>query len=283
MGDVHIDEEEASFLVERFLEENAVADKAAEILRGAGPLVQMRVLERGSLGECRNPAGALISRVNKAAEEFGAPHRPIINPTREKGKGKGDGKDKGKGSYGGFAKGKGQDDWGSKSQDWGGGYDGYGHGKGDEGWYGLGREWDDVIMRKAEGKALAIVKGGLGKAYGSNNDWGTDSWDQGKGSADIYPPAKRMRIDTGKSGDGGKWAPAGKGKGGNGKVEPFLSENYDVSEKAANILREAPPDVQDVVIERGSLVGTQNPSGALISRVNQAATALGLKGEGKGA
>lgn len=69
------------------------------------------------------------------------------------------------------------------------------------------------------------------------------------------------------------------------EVEEFLSEHPDVAEKACDILRSAHPDVQQMVIARGTLNGTSNPSGALISRVNAAAGRLGLdsgKGEAKG-
>lgn len=52
-------------------------------------------------------------------------------------------------------------------------------------------------------------------------------------------------------------------------VEDFIKENK-LDDSAARSLREAGPDIQKQVLDRGSLVGTQNPSSACIVRIRDA-------------
>merc|ERR1712151_74316 len=52
-------------------------------------------------------------------------------------------------------------------------------------------------------------------------------------------------------------------------VEQFLLENI-VDDNVANDLRSCPPEVMQIVVSKGSLVGTNNPSGALIGRIKKA-------------
>uniref|UniRef100_A0A7S1F0D1 Uncharacterized protein n=1 Tax=Noctiluca scintillans TaxID=2966 RepID=A0A7S1F0D1_NOCSC len=52
-------------------------------------------------------------------------------------------------------------------------------------------------------------------------------------------------------------------------VEAFLNAN-NVDESAAASLRSSPPDIQRTVLARGDLVGTRNPSSALLSRIRDA-------------
>merc|ERR1712151_761186 len=99
-----------------------------------------------------------------------------------------------------------------------------------------------------------------------------DWWDWGFGKGPPEPDRWR-----------GKGTPnersSGKGQEPRRAVERFLESN-GITDKAAMILRDAPPEVQNLVLERGSLLECRNPSGALVGRVNAAADQLGLKGAG---
>merc|ERR1712217_695158 len=59
------------------------------------------------------------------------------------------------------------------------------------------------------------------------------------------------------------------GEGGGDDVEAFIQSN-PIDERAANALREESPAVQQKVLSRGSLQGTQNPSSALMCRIRDA-------------
>ncbi|CAK9076022.1 unnamed protein product [Durusdinium trenchii] len=56
--------------VERFIEENRLNERAAEALRGILPEVQMEVMSQGSLATCREPSAGCIGRIAKAQAAF---------------------------------------------------------------------------------------------------------------------------------------------------------------------------------------------------------------------
>eukprot|EP00927_Polykrikos_kofoidii_P028705 TRINITY_DN24990_c0_g1_i1.p1 TRINITY_DN24990_c0_g1~~TRINITY_DN24990_c0_g1_i1.p1 ORF type:complete len:1638 (-),score=319.69 TRINITY_DN24990_c0_g1_i1:93-5006(-) len=62
--------------IAEFLSANVVDDRAADALRDSVPYVQEWVLERGSLGNARNPSSVLLSRIRDATAEMPADIRP---------------------------------------------------------------------------------------------------------------------------------------------------------------------------------------------------------------
>eukprot|EP00401_Gymnodinium_catenatum_P043191 CAMPEP_0117471346 /NCGR_PEP_ID=MMETSP0784-20121206/7683_1 /TAXON_ID=39447 /ORGANISM="" /LENGTH=226 /DNA_ID=CAMNT_0005265461 /DNA_START=73 /DNA_END=750 /DNA_ORIENTATION=- len=176
--------------VERFLQDNPVVDKAAQILRSQAPEVQQLVLDRGSLAGTANPSGALISRVNAAAGKCGL-------------KGGCKGEPEGWGAPGcGAGKGKGCDwDW-SMDAPWAGGKGECGFPAwkggpfGDDGWAKGGGCWDGGFGCGAWagdfgwgcGPAEMPAKGGLKGAWPEGDWWG--------GGGKSEPLAKRPRIDS---------------------------------------------------------------------------------------
>eukprot|EP00930_Biecheleria_cincta_P039238 TRINITY_DN26997_c0_g1_i1.p1 TRINITY_DN26997_c0_g1~~TRINITY_DN26997_c0_g1_i1.p1 ORF type:complete len:772 (-),score=139.95 TRINITY_DN26997_c0_g1_i1:156-2471(-) len=105
-------------------------------------------------------------------------------------------------------------------------------------------------------------KAGLGNASAGK---GQESWKPERSSAYHQKPGQQDA-----------WKGAGKGEQefsqegcDEGEVEAFLAE-CDLDEKAAEALRSAAPNVQRVVIDRGSLSSARNPSGALMGRIRDA-------------
>lgn len=64
-------------------------------------------------------------------------------------------------------------------------------------------------------------------------------------------------------------SPGGAGPTGSAEIEDFIRDNR-LDESAARSLREANPEIQKAVLDRGPLVGTQNPSSATIVRIRDA-------------
>merc|ERR1711933_378434 len=64
-------------------------------------------------------------------------------------------------------------------------------------------------------------------------------------------------------------------------VENFLTENGIIGDPAADDLRGCPPDVQQLVMEKGSLLTARNPAASLVIRIKNAREQCG-KGSSKG-
>merc|ERR1719447_2723728 len=57
-------------------------------------------------------------------------------------------------------------------------------------------------------------------------------------------------------------------------VEAFLRAEPEIEERAATMLRSKPPEVQRMVLSRGGLSGTRNPTAVLVSRIRNAEEGL---------
>mmetsp|Transcript_3156 Transcript_3156/g.9213 ORF Transcript_3156/g.9213 Transcript_3156/m.9213 type:complete len:432 (-) Transcript_3156:105-1400(-) len=58
------------------------------------------------------------------------------------------------------------------------------------------------------------------------------------------------------------------------EIEAFLKAEPEIEERAATMLRSKPPEVQKLVIARGGLAGTRNPTAVLVSRIRNAEEGL---------
>merc|ERR1719265_580118 len=55
--------------LQRFIEENDIDEKAAQVLRGESRAVQRDVMEKGSLTNASNPSSALMVRIRRAKSD----------------------------------------------------------------------------------------------------------------------------------------------------------------------------------------------------------------------
>lgn len=87
------------------------------------------------------------------------------------------------------------------------------------------------------------------------------------GTPALLPPLQQQLLLAAGAGVGGMGP---RGPATPEDVEHFLLINSMVDPEAANRLRSLPPNLQRIVIDRGALAGTRNPSSVLICRVRDA-------------
>lgn len=240
--------------VEWFIQENGVeGDYSADDLRGCPPDVQQLVMSEGTLAGAHRPGGALIGRIKRARIQCGS-------------------------SYQG--PGKSAPSWGSM----------------------MASMMTPSMMDPVE---LFIAGTGIDGDSAANDLRGCPPdvqqmvMEQGSLDGTSNPAAaligriKRARQACGSSFGGpstGSYGGGGKSKGKGGKkaaaditpedVETFISENGIDGDPIADDLRGCPLDVQQLVVEKGSLAGTRNPAASLLGRIKQARTACGSKFDG---
>lgn len=256
--------------IENFIAENGVDEKAATMLMNESPSVQQAVLDAGSLQGSRNASASLIGRIKKIKESGG-----------------GGGGKSGSGGFGGamasmfgmgnisgkvqqFIAVNGLDEKAAKSL----------------------REQDPMIQQAvleggplegANNKSAAVI-GRISRAQksGGGMSMGMGGKGMGGGMASMMdnPMMSMMSMMMGMGGGmgmgmgsgakkgGGKGSKGG-GGGGGGNIMQFIMQNQ-LDEKVSQALMEAPPVVQQKVMEGGTLLTANNPSAACAGRLRDA-------------
>lgn len=238
--------------LETFIAENAVDEKAAEMLRKEAPGVQRMVIERGDLQRTSNPSSAVIGRIKQYKSE-GYGSMPCTDQGVDMST-----------EVEAFIITNGLDERAAKALR-------------EEpsavqtvviqrgGCAECSNPSATVLGRIRDANHAGIGKGGKGKG-------GWDPWSMmaaaAKGAWDWGPYARSAAAAYGKGG--------GKGKGALAEVEMFIAE-MGLDEASAKSLRQTTPMVQAAVIARGSVKTCKNPSSAIIGRIAEA-----LKGGGGG-
>jgi len=225
--------------VELYIMESALDEDAAEFFREQPPMIQRLVVQRGALVDVPNPSSALMTRIREAKRGGGPSASPGVTiPTAS--------------AVGGsteeveaFILENGLDEKSSKA----------------------------LRDQPANIQARVLAKGSVANTRNPS-------------AAIIGRVNEARRLDEfgyDPSGWGGAWAAtASAAKGGKGggcwgptivaptsdELETFLVQNA-VDEKASEALRKEAPGVQRMVMERGDLVKTSNPSSAIIGRIKQ--------------
>jgi len=234
-SDRYITEEE----VEDWIASNNVDDHAAASLRELPRTLQAGVIDRGGLGNARNPSSVLLSRIRdaQAAHSRGPPPEVPLPPPPA---------------------GRGSRNLAERVERF-------------VAECGIDEQAAEVLRKSHPDVQEEIIQRN-DVAQARNPSSALRARIRDVESALMASPARPSQ------------APASSGRpGGNlvARVEEFIASNR-VDDRAAETLRSQQGHVQTIVIDRGDLVGTRNPSSALLARIKDAQYAAPPPGRGGG-
>lgn len=247
--------------VEDFIQAHELDERAADALSSCAPEVQQKVLDRGDLREVRNPSSAVLGRIRQAQSGV-----MTIRP--------------GGAVMGGPDLQDALEDFISKFDL-------------DERASGALREVPEAVQQAVIDRGdLTDVRNPSSAVIGRIRDAQNGTPSGGKGGS--WYGAGPYGWDGGWGGCGGgsfPWSPAAPRRSEPagmrpGEVEEFIRSN-ELDDRAADALRSCTTHVQRVVVDRGDVRSTRNPSSAVLGRIRDAQssrpTSGGKGGDGWGA
>ncbi|OLP78685.1 hypothetical protein AK812_SmicGene41107 [Symbiodinium microadriaticum] len=231
-------------MVEQFILDNELNNRAASALRGTAAEVQRQVMEQGSLATCREPSAGCIGRIRKAEAALHlplmeeaqrtpppqAPERPIeAEPTADE--------------LDAFI-------WENQLNE-----------RAADALRGVS---SDIQMDVLSQGSLASCRepsagciGRIAKAQAKNQYHGSPAASRHpNGESGVHQPRRRSLPSQ-------PWMPS------EAQVEQFVEDN-ELNERAADALRSIPAIIQKQVLEQGSLRGCREPSAGCIGRIAKA-------------
>jgi len=224
--------------IEDFIRENNIDLSATEALRRCSPAVKEYVLEKGDVKTARNPSSALLARVKEANNYFGPSERARSSSS---------------GGNHGIAWAPPNGSRGDVRED------------AEEflRQFGVDDRASDALRALPEDLQRQIMdRGGLANARNPSSVLLARIREVGAGASGNPPPLRdeprghmpRRSLQE--------------------EVDDFIRGN-DLDNVAADALRGCTPDVQDAVLDRGSLATARNPSSAVLSRIRDAQGSIG--------
>lgn len=249
--------------IEKFIVANKLNERAGEALRSVPGGVQAVVLDRGSLLSCRDPSAGCLGRIKLAQTGQVAlplPGRGVPVPPPKSSAAGADAE---------------ADQQAEETEE-------------------IDVE-QFIFDNEIEGRAAEVLRTETPKVQRYVLGMGPLDASQNRSSGCLARISKFYRVTTqfaakpGAPGAPGTLSPEVEGVvTAIAEVEGFISSN-GLNDRAAAVFRAAPPAIQQAVIERGSLLGYGDPSGAILGRIRDVKLALSQKqqqeqknGEGEG-
>jgi len=257
--------------VEQFIGSALLDERAADAMRAADPMIQGAVIDRGSLGDCRNPSSAVCGRIKDATHDFqramggGANNAQYMNMTPQE-----------------FIMENNLDD----------------------------RAAGQLLSSPPDVQRTVILRGGtsdcrnpssaiLARVRDATQKQNDQMGGGGGGGAagimnmmmmqggmdlsNIFPGmgGGGMGGDNQQGGAGGKKRHGWDSMTTGDSVQDFIIQNK-IDDRAAEDLMSSPPQVQQAVIAGGGLSTARNPSSAILGRIRDAKQQFGIGGGGGG-
>lgn len=225
-------------LVEEYLKNEGIDEKASEYMRSSTEEVQRAVLAQGTLAGMRSPSGALTSRIRAAEQQlWKLPDNTKLCEAVEQFLNQEEGIDEQAADY--LRKSSPMVQRAVLEQ---GGLNG---------------------ARSPSGALTSRIRAAEVSWKNSSAGWMPDY---------VSPWWSSPGTKGGKGGGAGSQAQGRylSDKDVDSRVEEFLVENAEVDDKAADYLRKCPTHVKQYVLDLGGLGGARSPSGALTTRIKNA-------------